>query len=221
MREQADKTGWVEIVGIVADVREGGLAVEPLPEFYVPWTIHAPQTPYLAVRTDGDPARLATSLRRQLSSVDPTEALSDVQTMSTVLESRLGQRRITMWLVTSFAAIAFLLAVIGIYGVVAYSVAQRTQELGIRRALGAQRSNIFRLVLGHALVLACRGAVCGVIGALLLTRIIKSLLFDVSPTDPLVFSCTVLLFVVVVVAASFFPARKAAGVEPMRALRTS
>jgi len=157
LREGADKTDWMPIVGIVADVHEGGLAVEPLPEFYVPWTVHAPQTAYLVARADRDPLQLTDAFEMQLQAVDPNEALSDIETMDAVLESRLGQRRLAMWAVTAFASLALALTVVGIYGVVAYSVTQRTQEVGIRRAPGAQESDIFRIVLGHAVGLALRG----------------------------------------------------------------
>jgi putative ABC transport system permease protein len=219
MREGADKTDWMEIVGVVADVREGGLAVQALPEFYVPWIIHSPQTPYLVVRSDTEPLRLATSVRKQMEAIDPQEALSDVQSMNSVLESTLGQRRLVLWLVTSFSVIALSLAVVGIYGVVAYSATQRTQEIGIRRALGAQKGDIFRIVLGHAFILAVSGATLGVFGALALRRVIANLLFGINATDPVAFSCTVVLFLAVVMAASFLPARRAANVDPMRALR--
>lgn len=219
MREGADKTDWLEIVGVVADVREGGFALEPLPEFYVPWVIHSPQTPYLVVRTGTDPLRFAPSIRKQVEAINPQEALSDVRTMNGVLQLTLGQRRLLLWLVTSFSAIAFLLAVVGIYGIVAYSVTQRTQEIGIRRALGAQKGDIFRIVLGHAFVLALSGALLGVVGAVALRHVIGNLLFGVAATDPAAFSSTVLLFLAVVMAASFLPARRAANVDPMRALR--
>jgi ABC-type antimicrobial peptide transport system permease subunit len=145
--------------------------------------------------------------------------MSDVQTMSGVLESNLGQRRLTLWLVASFSGIAFLLAVVGIYGVVAYSVAQRVQEIGIRRALGAQKVNIFRGVLGHALVLALSGAMLGLFGALALRRLIENLLFGITATDPIAFASSMVLFLTVVTVASFIPARRAANVDPMRALR--
>jgi predicted permease len=221
MREGADKTDWLEIVGVAADVREGGFALEPLPEFYVPWVIHSPQTPYLVVRTVTDPLHLAASVRKQVEAIDPQEALSDVQSMNSVLESTLGQRRLLLWLVTSFSAIAFLLAVVGIYGIVAYSVTQRTQEIGIRRALGAQKGDIFRIVLGQAFLLALCGALLGVFGAVALRHVIGNLLFGVAATDPVAFCSTVLLFLAVVMAASFLPARRAANVDPMRALRVA
>lgn len=219
MREGADKTDWMEIVGIVADVREGGLASQALPEFYVPWAIHSPQTPYLVVRTDTDPLPLAASVRKQMHAIDSQEAMSELQSMDTVLESTLGQRRLTLRLVALFSGIAFLLAVVGVYGIVAYSVTERGQEIGIRRALGAQKVDIFRNVLRHALVLALSGATLGVFGALALKRLVQNLLFGVAATDPMTFASTVLLFLIVVMAASFVPARRAANIDPMRALR--
>ncbi len=219
LREGADKTGWLQIVGIAADVHEGGLAMDALPEFYVPTVIHSPQNAYLVVRTEGDPLRLASAVRQQIRAIDPEEPLSDIKTMDDVFDSTLGQRRLIMWLVTSFAAVALLLAIVGIYGVIAYSVAQRTQEVGIRRALGAQQVDIFRLVLGQALILAVTGVALGVFGAFALTRIIEKLLFDVNATDPATFVSTALLFVLVALAASFIPARRAAQIDPMTALR--
>ncbi len=219
LREGADRTNWVEIVGIVADVHEGGLALDTLPEFYVPCVIHPPQTAYLVVRTQSDPLQFVSAVRKQVQSIDPDEPLSDVRTMDKVLDSTLGQRWLTTLLVASFAGVAALLAVIGIYGVIAYSVAQRTQELGIRRALGAQQSDILRLVLSHALNLAVPGVVIGVFGAFVLTRVVKSLLYHVSATDPVTFVVTGVLFVLAALAASFIPARRAAQIDPMTALR--
>ena len=219
MREGADKTDWLEIVGIVADVREGGLAMEALPEFYVPWVIHSPQTPYLVARTDASPLSLANAIRKQVWATDPNEAPSDMQSMNSVLQSSVSQRRLTMWLVASFATIAWLLAVVGIYGVIAHSVTRRTQEIGIRRALGAQREDIFRIVLGQAFVLSLSGALIGIFGALALTHVIKNLLFHVATIDPVAFFFTVALFITVSMAASFFPARRAANIDPVETLR--
>ena len=131
----------------------------------------------------------------------------------------MGQRRLTMALLGLFAGVALVLAVVGIYGVIAYSVAQRTQELGIRRALGAQHGDILRLVLGQALGLALAGVILGVGGALALTRVMTGLLFHVSPTDPATFVGVALLFLFVALAASYLPARRAARIDPMEALR--
>ena len=175
-----------------------------LPEFYVPTVIHSPQNPYLVVRTEGDPLRLVSAVRQQVRAIDPEEPLSEVKIMDEVLDSTLRKRRLIMWLVTSFAAVALLLAIVGIYGVIAYSVAQRTQEVGIRRALGAQQVNIFRLVLGQALILALTGVALGIVGAFALTRVIENLLFHVNATDPTTFVSTALLFVLVALAATSF-----------------
>jgi ABC-type antimicrobial peptide transport system permease subunit len=139
--------------------------------------------------------------------------------MDEVLEATLGQRRMTMLLLGSFAAMAMLLALVGIYGVIAYSVAQRTREVGIRRALGAQRGDIVRLVLGQGLGLTLAGVVLGIGGALALTRVMERLLFHVSATDPTTFVAIALLLVVVALAASYIPARRAARIDPMAALR--
>ena len=211
--------GWMEVVGIVADIHEGGLASESAPEFYVPCAVHAPRTVYLVARTAGDPLRLANAVRGSVLAVDHDQPVSDVKTMDAVLEGTLGQRRLTMLLLGLFAGVALLLALVGINGVTAYAVAQRTQELGIRRALGAQQADILRLVLKQALVLALSGAALGIGGALALTRVMKSLLFQTSATDPATLAGIPLLFVLVALAASYFPARRAARIDPMAALR--
>ncbi len=135
------------------------------------------------------------------------------------MEASLGQRRLTMLLLEVFAGVAMLLAVVGIYGVIAYSVAQRTQELGIRRALGAQESDIFRMVVGQGLGLTLAGVALGLAGAFALTRVLRSLLFHVSATDPGTFTGGALLFVGVALLASYIPARRATRIDPITALR--
>ena len=209
----------MEIVGVVADIHESGLASDALPEFYLPCVVHAPQTAYLAVRADGNPLRFVNAVRNQVLAMDGDQSVSDVKTMDEVLDATLGQRRLTMLLLGSFAGVALLLAVVGIYGVIAYSVAQRTQEMGIRRALGAQQGDILRLVLRQALGLSLAGVAIGIGGALALTRVMRSLLFHTSASDPATFAGIALLFVVVALAASFIPARRASRIDPMAALR--
>jgi ABC-type antimicrobial peptide transport system permease subunit len=139
--------------------------------------------------------------------------------MESVFEATLGQRRLTMVLLGSFAVVALILAMVGIYGVIAYSVAQRTQEVGIRRALGAQHWDILRLILGQGLGLALGGIAIGVGGAFALTRVIKKMLFHVNAADPGIFAGIAVLFVFVALAASYIPARRAARVDPAAALR--
>jgi predicted permease len=211
--------GLMEVVGVVADIHEGGLASDAAPEFYLPCVVHPPQNAYLAVRTPGDPLKLANAVRSQVVAIDRDQSVSEIKTMEAIFDDRLGQRRLTMQLLGSFAGVALLLALIGLYGVVAYSVAQRTHEVGIRRALGAQQSDILRLVLGQGLGLTLAGVSLGIGGALALTRIMKTMLFQVSATDPLTFAGIALLFVAVALAASYIPARRAARIDPMIALR--
>ncbi|MDR3700339.1 MAG: ABC transporter permease [Candidatus Sulfopaludibacter sp.] len=218
--EAYDKAvGWLEVVGVAADIREGGLASQASPEFYVPYAIHPPQTAYLAVRTGADPLPLVNSIRAQVSAVDREQAVSEVKTMEAVLETSLGNRPWALWLLGTFAGLALLLALVGIYGVIAYSVAQRTQEMGIRRALGAQHSDIVTLVLREGLGLTVAGTAIGMGGGLALTRVMKGLLFRTSPTDPATFAGIALLFILVAGAASYLPARRATRVDPASALR--
>ena len=211
--------GRMEIVGIVADIHERGLGVDAVKEFYLPTVKHPPQTAYLAVRTEGDPMRMVNAIRGQVPAIDSDQAVSDVKPMEAVLASTLGQRRLTMTLLGAFAGVALLLAIVGIYGLIAYSVAQRTQEVGIRRALGAQQRDILRLVLGQGAGLAFAGVTLGIGGALALTRVMKDLLFQVSATDLATYAGIGSLFIVVALLASFIPARRAARIDPMAALR--
>jgi predicted permease len=219
MREGIDRTGWIEIVGIVADVRVGDLTAPVEPEFYVPTVIHAPQTAYLAVRTAGDTLSLASTIRKQILAIDGSQPVSDIKTMDQVIEAALGQRRLTTWLLGSFAGVALLLAIIGMYGVIAYAVARRTHEVGIRRALGAQQADILRLVLRQGLALALAGVAVGIAGAFALTRVTQGLLFQVTATDPAAFIGIAVLFLIAALAASYIPARRAARIDPMAALR--
>ena len=220
VKEAYDKAlGWIEVVGVVADIHEGGLASDPVAEFYLPCAMHPPLTAFVMLRTQGDPMRFANTIRAQVLAVDRDQPVSDLKTMESVFEATLGQRRMTMLLLGVFAGVALLLATVGIYGVAAYSVAQRTQEVGIRRALGAQHNDIMRLILGQSLGMVLAGIFIGFGGAFALTRVMKNLLFHVQPTDPATFLGIALLFAIVALAGSYFPARKAARIDPMEALR--
>ncbi len=219
MGEGADKIRAAEIVGIVADVHEGGLGRQPGPEFYLPLALHAPQVAYLAVQTAGNPIQLAHAIRNEVQAIDRNQSVSDIRTMEEIFDATLGQRRLTMLLLAVFSAIALLLAAVGLYGVIAYSVAQRTQEVGIRRALGADQSDILRLVLRQALRLTLAGVAIGMGGALAFTRVMKTLLFETSTTDPATFIWVAVVFMAVALGASFIPAWRALRIDPMTALR--
>ena len=209
----------VEVVGVFGDVRNTGLAVDTNPEVMLPF----PQLPWrwlnLSVRTAGDPRSLVAAIRRQVSTVDQDQPLTEVQTMQELIGSASAQPRFTMLLLGLFSATALILATVGIYGVIAYSVAQRTQELGIRMALGADESDVLKLVLGHGLGLTSMGIVIGLAGALALTRLMASLLYQTSATDPMAFVLSALLFTLVALLASYLPARRAVRIDPTDALR--
>lgn len=209
----------VQIIGIVGDVRQSGLAEAAELGLYRPRT----QTPALpamfAVRTEGDPLQSVAAIRREMLAVDPHQAITSVKTMTDIVDASEGRRQSIMILLALLASTGLLLAIIGIYGVVTYSVALRRREMGIRRALGAPPGNVLRLVLGLGLRLALAGAVIGIAGALAFARVLESLLYQVSATDPVTFTGVVLLLLFAAMAASYFPARRAEHVEPMAVLR--
>ncbi len=209
----------VEIVGVVTDVHQS-LEGSAWPEsVYVSFAQNPPSSGMLAIRTKRDPRLFVNTVRAQALSIDRDQPISDVRTMEDLVEAEVGPRRLTVMLLGSFAGVALLLALVGIYGVISYSVAQRTQEVGIRRALGAQQSDILRLVMGQGFGLALVGIVTGIGGALALTHVMKSLLFQVSATDPGTFLGVAVLFLLVALAASYIPARRAVRIDPMAALR--
>jgi putative ABC transport system permease protein len=209
-----------QIVGIVANVRGDGRDDDPKAEVYLPYSQKPSQTAMLAVRTDGDPLAFANSLRSQVLAIDRDQPISAISTMEELTEDSEGQLRLMMKLLGGFAAVATVLAVLGLYGVISYSVAQRTKEIGIRRALGARQGNILSLLLKQALVLSVAGAVIGAGASLLVTRMLQDLLFQISPWDPITFAGVSALFVLVGLAASLAPARRAAAIEPLVAIRS-
>jgi ABC-type antimicrobial peptide transport system permease subunit len=208
-----------EIVGIVADVHQNLEANIWPGSVYVSFPQNPPSFAMLAIRTAGDPLRFTRAVREQVQTLDRDQPISSVRTMDDLVEAQVGQRHLIVTLLGSFAGVALLLALLGIYGLIAYSVAQRTQEVGIRRALGAQHADILRLVVGQGLGLALAGVAAGVGGAVALTRVMKGLLFHVSATDPATFAGIALLFILVALAASYIPARRATRIDPMVALR--
>jgi predicted permease len=208
-----------EVIGIVADARQVLEGNRWPGTVYLPFTQGAPQSAVYAIRTDGDPLQYTKAIAAPLRALDRDRPFPVVRTMDALVEDQVGERRLLMILLESFALTALVLALIGLYGVMAYSVSQRTQELGIRRALGAQNSDILWLIVGQGLIMVLAGIVVGLAGAFAVTRIAQTLLFQVSATDPATFFGVSALFLVVTVAASLIPACRAASVDPMEALR--
>jgi putative ABC transport system permease protein len=208
-----------EIVGVVGDVRGDGLDAAVGPMLYWPYTQFGQIFNTIVVRSDDDPGRLAGAVKSKIWSVDKDQTVSRVQTMDQVLSDSVARRRLYVGLLGVFACAALLLAATGIYGVVSYSVTQRTREIGIRVALGAERVDILELIITHAAKLALAGELIGFAVAFGLTRLMASLLFGTSPADPLTFAGVAILLTAVAAAACYIPARRAMRVDPMVALR--
>jgi len=213
---------WMEIVGVVGDVKQA-LATEASAELYIPYRQSDKIRPVLSmsliVRTGSDPLALADSVRRVVHGIDPNQPVAKIRSMDENIADSLAQPRFRTMLLTVFAAIALVLAAIGIFSVMAYSVAQRTREIGVRVAIGASRSQIFGLILGYALRLTAVGIVLGMIAALLLTRYVSTFLFHVTSYDPMTLIAMAIVIVLVAITACYIPARRATRVDPVTALR--
>jgi putative ABC transport system permease protein len=209
----------LEIVGVVANAKLYGLDAPVEPAIYVPHMQRPADSMGVVVRTAGDPAAMASAVRREILKMDPGQPVSNVRTMQTVLSDSLMLRRVSMMLLSVFASLALTLATVGIYGLTAYSVSRRTHEIGLRVALGASQSQILRLVVGCGLATSLIGAGIGVAAAFALTRGLSGMLYGVTATDPLVFAGVPLLLVAVSALASYVPARKATRIDPLAALR--
>jgi len=214
-----NESPWREVVGVVNDVKLNGVERETPMETYVPIMQESPYSFSMAVRTAGNPLAMTAAVERAIHAVDKDLPISQVRTMDQLLGNAMAQRRLTLTLLVSFAVLALLLAAIGIYGVIAYSVRQRTHELGIRMALGAQARDVLQLVIGQGLRLTFVGIVIGLAGTFALTRWMETLLFGVPPTDKATFGAVAVLLAVVALVACWIPARRAAKVDPMVALR--
>jgi predicted permease len=214
-----DKQRWREIVGIVGHVKTRSLDGESRAQFYVPYHQMPVANMFFVVQATNDPASLSSAVRGAIRSVDKDLPVYRVTTMERLVADSLAQRRFSMLLLGIFAALALVLAVVGLYGVMSYSVTQRTHEIGIRMALGASALDILKMVVGQGMLLALVGVGCGLVASFLLTRAMTSLLFNVSATDPTTFIFISLLLVLVAFLASYIPARRAMRVDPMTALR--
>jgi putative ABC transport system permease protein len=213
------KAPWTTIVGVVGDIKTDGFDMPDQPHIYFPILQNPGYAMAVMVKAEANPKMLTQSLREQVQAVDPDLPVFGEKTMEDIVEASLGERRFAMQLVTSFGVVALLLAGIGIYGVIAYSVNQRTREIGIRLALGANERDIMGWVLTQGMGLTAAGVGLGLAGAFALTRLLQGLLFGIAPTDVLTFGTLAMLLGSVALAACYIPARRATKVDPMIALR--
>jgi putative ABC transport system permease protein len=218
-RIQIAGVDWATIVGVVGDLRQAGLVSQPQPEIFVPYLQSPCSEMAVVIRSAQDPARLSPALRARVESIDKSLPIYDLMTMDQLLAEQVASRKFNMALLGLFAFLAVVLAGVGIYGVMTYTVTQRTHEIGIRMALGAKQLDVLRLVLRQGIVLAALGIGIGSAGALALTRFLSSLLYEVRPRDPVTFVMVSALLGAVALLATYLPARRASRVDPMVALR--
>ncbi|CAN5347645.1 ABC transporter permease [soil metagenome] len=219
IKRRGDDNDWTTIVGVVGDVRQLGLDAEPRAEMFFSYQQSPVPFMNIVIRTATDPATLAAAVRQEVWAVNPNQPVANVSTMNELLANSAARTRFNTLLLSLFALTALTLASVGIFGVMSYTVTQRTREIGVRMALGAQRSDVLRLVIRQGMILAGLGIVIGLAAALALTRLMTSLLYGVSATDPATFTGIALLLAGVALVACYIPARRATKVDPMVALR--
>ena len=212
---------WTTIVGVVGNVLQYGLDTEPADEVYVPFAQSPTREGSFLVRTTGDPLAIVRRVEEEVQAIDAAQPLANVRTLEEIRTQSLASPRVTTSLLGLFALLALLITGAGLAGLIAFSVSQRTQEIGVRMALGAERSEVLGMVLGEGLRLVAAGLVLGVLGAGVLTRLIGGLLYGVRALDPLTFACVAGVLLAVAAAACLIPARRAATVDPMVALRST
>ena len=213
----------IAIAGVVGEIRRDGKDAELWPQVYLPAAqteLYPVRLANLAVRATGDPHSLVAGIQRAVWSIDPDQPITGVRTLDEVLSASMAERRFNMTLLAWFAVLALGLALVGVYGVVSYAAAQRTREIGIRIALGATRADVVGLVVKSGLMWSLAGIVAGLAGAFAASRLISGLLFEVKPADPVTFVTIAILMAGVALSASYMPARRAASVDPIAALRT-
>jgi len=209
-----------EIIGVVGDVREWSIDHEPMPTVYYTYSQLSFTSMIFIVRAERNPLSLSEPARTIIRGLDPAQPIAEIRTMEDILGENFARQRFSAWLLSAFSIVALVLAGVGIYGVLAYSVTARTREFGVRSALGADSGRIIALVLNTGARPVVGGLVVGIAGALALTGLLKSLLFGIGPRDPLTFIVVPCLFAAVALVAAYLPARRAARLEPMEALRT-
>jgi putative ABC transport system permease protein len=219
-RVTVDGQNWLTVVGVARDTRQEELGGKPYAQLYLPAVQVPPSRVYLVVRAAGDPKALIGSVRAAVAAIDPELPVYDVQTMAQRLASKVARPRVTAALVSIFGVVALALAAVGIYGVVAYSVTERTREFGVRLALGARGGDVVRLVVGQGVAPVLGGLAIGLAGAWAGSRVLASLLFGIGTNDPLTFAFVTLFLGAVALTAAYLPARRATRVDPLIALRS-
>jgi putative ABC transport system permease protein len=211
--------GFYEIVGVVGSVHHGGLDAEATPTMYVPFRQDVFSSMSIVARTDGDPTQLANIARQAVRQIDSGLPAYLMAPLSDIVSESVAQRRFSMLLLAAFALLALFLASVGLYGVVAYTVSQRTQEIGVRMAIGAQTGDVLRMILGGGMKLALIGVAIGTAGAMALSHLVASMLYGVTPFDPVSYAATALVLLAVAALACYVPARRAMRIDPILALR--
>jgi putative ABC transport system permease protein len=214
-----DAPKWITIVGVLADTKMYGLGNPARLEVYVPYCQVPPHEMTLLVKSSREPAPLSAAIRQVVASIDKEQPVFGIATMQDLVDSSVSKPRITLILLGLFSGLALVLAAVGIYGVISYSVGQREKELGIRIALGAKRGDVLQLVLAQGGKIALGGIVAGIAGSVALTQLMARLLYSVSAFDPLIFSAAALGLAFIAMAACYIPARRSMGVDPLIALR--
>jgi putative ABC transport system permease protein len=206
---------------VIGDIRHAGLEAAPAPEMYVNYLTGPPVAPFIAVRTSGDPAAIAEAVRVQARAFDSTLALYDIRTMEQIRSESVAERRFLLLLIGAFGVLALVLAAVGVYGVMALVVSERTQEMGVRLALGAAPSEVLAMVVRQAVTLAGTGVVAGIAITTALTPLMASQLYGVPPIDPVTYVAVPLLLVVVATVAALVPGRRAMRIDPVRAMNAT
>jgi putative ABC transport system permease protein len=208
-----------EIIAIVGDARSASLSEEPRPAMYIPYAQNSYELIFLTARTKTDPLSLSSAIRKEVLAVDKEQPVYDIKSLNQVVRDSAAKQSFSMLLLTIFAVLALCLAMIGVYGVIASSTSQRTREIGIRMALGAQQGDILKLFLKHGILIVLLGIALGLVVAIAMTRIMSSLLYQIKSTDPSTFALAILALIIISILAIYIPARRAAKLEPMVALR--
>jgi putative ABC transport system permease protein len=211
---------WMEIVGVVNDVRDHAMKPSPAPAYYMPFAFDYSGRFEIIAQTSGMPMHLVPAIARVVQSVDKDARMMSLETVDQVLSDSAAEPRFQTALVGSFGLLGLILAIVGVYGVISYSVVQKTHEIGVRMALGAGRRDVLRMILREGMVLAVAGIAIGTAGALALTRVLRSMLFEIEPTDPATLAGVAIFLAIAALAACYLPARRATRVDPMLALRS-